>query len=188
MKANNKKYPEVLTEKESRRFWSKVNKNGPVVKQELGKCWEWTAGTFNGGYGSFSLRNKSVVAHRLSYTMAKGIVCDKLELDHLCRNTSCVNPEHLEPVTQTVNTLRGEAPSAKNASKTKCPRGHLLSSPNLRVWAKKMDKRSCVACDRAKSKYSNSKYRKGIELDPDLFQQISDEYYKEITKGAKINA
>ena len=110
------------------RFWEKVNKNGPVPRYNpsLGKCWEWTASCGGGGkpprYGQFKVRaGLNVKAHRYSY----GAGPEDLSLDHLCRNTICVRPSHLEAVTIKVNILRGTSPCALNHRKTSCPKGHL---------------------------------------------------------------
>src|SRR5665647_2266757 len=74
-------------------------------------CIEWVAGTNGVGYGLIHLGpedgSRKVYAHRWSYEHHFGPVPDGLHLDHLCRNTICVNPEHLEPVTQRENVLRG---------------------------------------------------------------------------------
>lgn len=171
MKANNDNYPEILTEKESRRFWSKVNKDGPVVKLELGECWEWTASLSKNGYGKFSLKNATISAHRLVYTIKHGSISCDSEVDHLCRNRKCVKPDHLEAVPQTVNTLRGDGVTAINAAKTHCIRGHLLNEPNLRKAGIKNNKRHCLACDRA----AGYIYKYGGD-----FQETSDRYYSKI--------
>lgn len=78
-----------------------------VVKQENG-CWLWTGCKTRGGYGSFrNEKGKTENAHRWAYRVFIGSVPEGLELDHLCRNRSCVNPHHLEPVTRYENTIRG---------------------------------------------------------------------------------
>lgn len=114
------------------RFWSKVNKNGPVpdYRPDLGPCWLWTAGT-NGlternGYGRIWVVDRDVLAHRWSYEALVGPIPEGLELDHLCRVHLCVRPSHLEPVTTRVNNLRGTSVAAVNALKTHCPQGHEL--------------------------------------------------------------
>lgn len=177
------KYPEVLTEKESRRFWDKVNKDGPLSDLVEGKCWVWTACKNEDGYGQFKLRYKMIYAHRLSYTINKLSISNDLVIDHLCRNRSCVNPDHLEPVTRQENIIRGETIPSNNLTKTHCPLNHLLVPPNLVNSEAKRGRRKCLACNRARAKYNTSKIRKGIILDPNLLQQVADEYYKEITQG-----
>lgn len=90
-------------------------------------CWLWTAGTQR-GYGRVQLPGTRTVrkAHNVVYSLLRGGVPEGLILDHLCRVRCCVNPEHLEPVLQVVNTMRGESPAAKNALKALCHNGHSL--------------------------------------------------------------
>ncbi len=100
-------------------------------------CVEWQAGTNGVGYGLFhpytTTTNKKVYAHRWSYEQKFGPIPEGMHLDHLCRNTICVNPDHLEPVTCAENVLRGESYPARNARKTECMRGHPLSGENLYI-------------------------------------------------------
>jgi hypothetical protein len=97
-----------------------------VANTELtkGGCWEWTGRITPQGYGTISLAGKSHRAHRLSYEALVGPIPDGLGLDHLCRNRPCVNPDHLEPVTQSVNTKRGFGIGTKHSMVTHCPKGH----------------------------------------------------------------
>jgi hypothetical protein len=71
-------------------------------------CWIWKRSLTAKGYGKLFVNGKSVTAHKYIYELHKGSVPDGLVLDHLCRNRNCVNPDHLEPVTQKENVLRGE--------------------------------------------------------------------------------
>mgnify|MGYP001608583411 CR=1 FL=1 len=80
------------------RFWAKV-----LVGDG---CWDWQASKTPGGYGSFRAADRTVCAHRFSYELLVGPIPEGLDLDHLCRNKGCVNPEHLEPVTRRENMLR----------------------------------------------------------------------------------
>lgn len=98
-------------------------------------CWEWTGTKLHGGYGMIGeggRKGRMLLAHRAAYQELVGPIPEGLTLDHLCRNRGCVNPEHLEPVTGTENVLRGEGPTAKNARKTECPKGHPYSDENTR--------------------------------------------------------
>jgi hypothetical protein len=80
------------------RFWSKVDKNGPV-HPTLGKCWIWTAGIFKSGYGQFRFNDVSMTAHCVSYWLDGKTIPTGLHIDHICRNRLCVNPRHLRTVT-----------------------------------------------------------------------------------------
>lgn len=78
-----------------------------VLNKETG-CWDWIASKNQDGYGQFKLNSKMLKAHRVSYHNFKGPIPEGLQLDHLCSNRSCINPDHLEPVTQAVNNRRGD--------------------------------------------------------------------------------
>lgn len=71
-----------------------------------GDCWLWTGVKVKGGYGRFKGSGSKVLAHRWSYEYHVAEIPEGLELDHLCRRPSCVNPWHLEPVTPEVNQRR----------------------------------------------------------------------------------
>jgi len=112
------------------RFWAKVNKNGPIgyhweTKEPLGPCWVWTAGKSN-GYGMMWLDGKQIQAHILSFDWAGKELPEGHERDHLCRNHSCVNPDHLEAVTHRENVLRGDSPHGKGYRKAKEAAGHII--------------------------------------------------------------
>ena len=125
------------------RFDAKINREG--------ECWIWTACTYPNGYGQFD----KGYAHRRSYEFHIGPIPDGLVIDHLCRVRNCVNPEHLEPVTQLVNHHRGNAREAviesnkrRGAQRTHCPHGHEYSSENTRYEVKKNGNvmRRCRTC------------------------------------------
>ena len=90
------------------RLERRINRNGPVPshRPELGPCWLWTGSDNGHGYGLMRHATGNYYVHRLSYELAKGTISDGLEIDHLCRTTRCVNPDHLEPVTTAVNHYR----------------------------------------------------------------------------------
>lgn len=73
-------------------------------------CWLWIASKRKrDGYGDFRVDGHTQLAHRWAYVYFVGPIPEGLELDHTCRNPSCVHPEHLEPVTHRVNHIRGAA-------------------------------------------------------------------------------
>lgn len=76
---------------------------------KTGECWLWTGAIQSGGYGEIRHLGRTRLAHRVSYEVHVGPIPIGLQLDHLCRNTRCVNPTHLEPVTQSVNVRRAFA-------------------------------------------------------------------------------
>lgn len=69
-------------------------------------CWEWQGARGPRGYGQVQYRNVLYLAHRFSYAAHGGDLDPDLTLDHLCRNTCCVNPDHLEQVTRSENCSR----------------------------------------------------------------------------------
>jgi hypothetical protein len=77
------------------------------VSPQPNGCWLWTGCSIPAGYGQLWVRDRVVMAHRVSHELFKGPVPERLCIDHLCRVTSCVNPAHLEAVTYTENTRRG---------------------------------------------------------------------------------
>jgi hypothetical protein len=128
------------------RFWTKVDRNGP------NGCWLWLGAPNGSGYGQFFVRRKHLTAHRVAFLLARKVheIPDDLVLDHLCRNKLCVNPDHLEMVTERENIVaRGIGPTAKNAAKTHCPMGHEYTSENTRL---RRGKRECRECVRAQQR------------------------------------
>lgn len=112
-------------------------------------CWEWTHSKQR-GYGWIGKGNgRHVFAHRVVYELFRGPVPAGKQLDHLCRNRACVNPEHLDVVTARVNVLRGDGLPARNARKTHCKNGHALTGANVRTYGRRSGiERVCRTCAR----------------------------------------
>lgn len=133
------------------RFWAKIDAQGD--------CWEWAGYRNPDGYGRFNpSRRATVNAHRYAYELLVGPIPDGLVADHLCRNRGCVNPDHLELVTNRRNVLRGYGSSAMYARQMECVNGHAYSLANTyftdagsRVCreCKKLNQRRYVARKRA---------------------------------------
>ena len=106
-------------------------------------CWTWLAYKDVDGYGQVKIDKRMKVAHRAVYELLVGPIPEGLICDHLCRNRNCVNPAHIEIVTQRENVLRGVGPSAQHAGKTHCPSGHAYSAENTNYARGKRDCRIC---------------------------------------------
>ena len=121
------------------------------VERRSDGCWQWTGATDGHGYGRISLGRRGdghAKAHRVAYEFYVGPIPDGLTIDHLCRNPSCVNPDHLEPVTHRENVLRGTGFPARNAQKTHCKNGHPFDADNtlIREVPGRLPHRQCRTC------------------------------------------
>lgn len=134
-----------------------------AIDPETG-CWLWQGAiATKSGYGRMAINNgrfggERVMIHRMSYETFVGPIPEGLVIDHPCRVRACCNPEHLEPVTQQVNLLRGETIYAANAAKTHCKFGHEFSPENTRIVPRG---RRCIACEgrRAREAVARKKAR-----------------------------
>lgn len=125
------------------RFFVRVDHSSSVFA-----CWIWKGARTSNGYGSFNVGGqRTVPAHRFAYELLVGPIPEGLDLDHLCRVRHCVNPMHLEPVTNAENILRGEAPPAVNARRDRCKRGHEFTPENTYTTGARGD-RQCRTCRR----------------------------------------
>jgi hypothetical protein len=138
----------MVDTKPVRRFMEKVDVDCDAP------CWRWTGAMSRGAYGAFHYRSRLAVAHRVAYEIFVGPIPVGLDIDHLCRNHWCVNPNHLEPVTRRINLLRGETRIAQNVAATHCPQGHEYSAANTR---RETGGRRCRMCDRLRHR---TKYRR----------------------------
>lgn len=118
-------------------------------------CWIWTAHKDRNGYGQFGVSRRLVYAHRWAYERFRSPIPDGMQLDHLCRTPSCVNPWHLEAVTPRINVLRGEGRPAKLAAATACINGHAFTPENTYRRRDRNNGRHCRQC----KKNQDRKYR-----------------------------
>lgn len=123
------------------RFWQKVDKTDT--------CWLWSASLMTTGYGQFVVyKNHHIGAHRFAYELMVGPIPDGLQIDHLCRVRTCVNPAHLEPVTRGENMHRGIAIQRikeEAAARTHCKRGHEYT-PETSFRRERDNARICRSC------------------------------------------
>jgi hypothetical protein len=137
-----------LNNAESKRLFSKI------VVDPITNCWNWTRARDGFGYGYFRYKRHTYRVHRFVYAWLKNPLPTARYgkgvpvLDHICKNTSCCNPDHLELVSQKENMLRGSSPMAIHSKQTHCIKGHLL--PDSKKESKNgRPTRRCVLCRRA---------------------------------------
>ncbi len=126
----------MMTEEE--RFEAKI------AYEALTGCWLWVGARLRAGYGKFG----EELAHRYSYRSNVGALVPGMVIDHLCRNTCCVNPGHLQQVTQRENLMRGQTLTFRYATATHCTHGHELTPDNLYL---QKGRRRCKTCQKASS-------------------------------------
>lgn len=108
-------------------------------------CWLWTGANNGKGYGIVGIKRRPRYVHRVVYERLVGPIPEGLEMDHLCRNRACANPDHLEPVTHVVNAHRGVGSTWQvNLAKTHCKWGHEFTPENTRRYR---NGRWCIACE-----------------------------------------
>lgn len=133
------------------------------MKNQENPCWLWYGWLKGNGYASKSSKGKHVYVHRLMYETLIGPIPNGLVIDHLCRNRSCVNPSHMEPVTHRENVLRGDSEAAKRAKQTHCKRGHAFNDENTYRIKNGNGRRVCKTCHSA-FEIKRSWSRKGVAM------------------------
>jgi len=126
------------------RFFAKIS------PEPMSGCWLWMGAYDRGGYGRFFLWGENCTAHRVSYEMHKGAIPEGLQIDHLCRVHCCVNPDHLDVVTQQENLRRERV---HRPTITHCKYGHEFNDENTRIYTRsdKFRQRMCRTCERLRS-------------------------------------
>lgn len=141
--------------------------NKRVIKTD--RCWEWVGSiTPDTGYGYYTVKQKRFYAHRISYCLYNGSISREMVIDHICKNTICVNPLHLREVTTRFNVIdNSNSPFAIHSRKTHCLRGHEYFGDNLRFGknAKGYVFRVCKKCLNAYRVryYHKKKEKKNVE-------------------------
>lgn len=135
-----------LDDKDIIRFISKIS-----VDTNTG-CWIPLLKKRKDGYTVFSVKSRyEYLGHRLSFSIFNSDLVSGLVIDHICRNKSCCNPDHLRQVTQEVNAVENTISKiAMQKKKTHCNNGHSLSGSNLRIEKRSLGRhgvcRRCIAC------------------------------------------
>ena len=130
-----------------------------------GDCWLWTGRLDRDGYGRITVAQRPRYAHRVAYETLVGPIPVDFEIDHKCRIRHCVKPDHLEPVTHTVNVLRqieatgmlfgrhvGTGDPA-SGDRDKCANGHLWTPENTYRMG---DRFACKPCRRIRNRKGGS--------------------------------
>jgi hypothetical protein len=142
-----------VTDSDIKRFYCKID----VPRNE--GCWNWIAARYPDGYGQFYLYGKLNAAHRISHEYFTGEkIPTGMVMDHICRNRSCVRPDHLRVVTRRINAIENNSGvAAVNAAKTNCPQGHEYTKENTYIIKYKKTNwpsRYCKTChDKSSRKF-----------------------------------
>jgi len=162
-----------LSESDIQRFWSKV------VKTD--SCWSWNGSHNPDGYPTFWLAylNRCPQASRIMYSLMIGDVPEGNQeaIDHKCNNPGCVNPDHLQRITQQANVLRSKGVCAKNAAKALCHRGHPLTPFSKSTHADK-PWRSCKVCAKERTAERRRLYRDQINARRRELRQLRKEEFE----------
>lgn len=125
---------------------------------EIDRCWVWKGSLSRAGYGRLTIREggkkMTKSAHRVSYETFVGKIPVGLTIDHLCKNKACINPDHLEAVSQKVNVHRANPLWKQEAARTHCPQGHEYTEDNMYKYKTRSGGvcRNCKTCMKARTR------------------------------------
>lgn len=103
------------------------------VPEPMTGCWLWVGTASPRGYATFRVNGRKIGVHRFAYERWVGPIRDGLVVDHICNNPTCVNPDHLQAITQRDNVRRGRGTSGINSRKQECIHGHPFDADNTYV-------------------------------------------------------
>lgn len=147
-----------LTPRQEKNFWGKVTKTDD--------CWLWSGNKTDKGYGQFRVGGKMCAAHRTAFAVLVRLPARHLVINHLCKVRNCVNPDHMETVTQYENLMYSDSPATLNKRKTHCGKGHPLSGDNLYTKPGKYGlHRVCIRCKNAYLREWRAEKRRKESLD-----------------------
>lgn len=138
----------------------RIDKTVSII--QITGCWMWMGAMSVAGYGRIRWRGVWRAAHRVFYEMYKGPIPEGMQVDHVCKLPACVNPDHLDACSPVENNLRSSSPSARNAKKTACLRGHAFDAANTIITMSHVGNRihrACRECRRNNDRARRAKRR-----------------------------
>lgn len=151
-----------------------IEKRLAKLIKKTDSCWLWQGALSYKGYGAFEVKGVVYKAHRFVYEWYVGPIPDGLQLDHLCFVKHCVNPDHLEPVTNRENQIRYKR------TITSCPQGHPYDDRNTRIY---QGRRWCRECDRIRSKAKRDRVKSGFRGNQEPGKNKGGKRKRKLSKG-----